>query len=769
MKELDRYLEQFSKSGKFVMDWAIVESLRRGNNYLSEDYILYALTEVAKDWFEKAMNDLGVDPAGVRTAIERSLSFKRAEKHLFGHEIRISPSAAKLIETAKENAWKSGREKIEIIDLMVAIFICDDGRPLEILRLFGIEADYIANKISFEKAGRIQEDVSEKTEKLPAVFKNFGVNLNALVKQNKIPPIIGREAEIMQVAEILCHRERANSVMLVGDSGVGKTAVVEGLAQKLVWEPETLPRRLRGVQIVNLQMNRVVAGTMFRGMFEERMQAIINELKKREDIILFIDEAHTIIGAGSALGAPTDAADILKSALARGEVRIIGATTYTEYKELIAEDEALARRFRLVKVDEPSIEDTRTIINGLKSRLERNYNVEITPEAIEVSLELAPRYMRSQRLPDKVIGWLDTAAVKVEIAASKQSSGIFEDKSVRGRVRGADVIRVISQEAKIPEDLIVRDPTERFKDIEKRLSERVIGQKSAIQALANRLRLNKGPLKENFFRPDGVFLFLGPTGVGKTELAKALAEFLFGDEKKMIRIDMSEYQDGTVAIEKLIGMPRGIVGSERGGILTSQLQENPYTVLLLDEIEKASPYLLHLFLQAFDEGWLTDGRGRKAYLSDAVVIMTSNLGSDNFSRFLHPLGFIPATAKEGTAKLIRSEVMREVERRFTPEFRNRIDEFVVFSPLTHEEVKEIAKLNLNRLTAKLQHEGKKLAVTDAALELLVAKGFSLSYGARFLKRVIEEQVAIPLTNKLKEGEAFLVDAREGEILISVTS
>lgn len=769
MKELDRYLEQFSKSGKFVMDWAIVESLRRGNNYLSEDYILYALTEVAKDWFEKAMSDLGVDPAGVRTAIERSLSFKRAEKHLFGHEIRISPSAAKLIETAKENAWKSGREKIEIIDLMVAIFICDDGRPLEILRLFGIEADYIANKISFEKAGRIQEDVSEKTEKLPAVFKNFGVNLNVMVKQNKIPPIIGREAEIMQVAEILCHRERANSVMLVGDSGVGKTAVVEGLAQKLVWEPETLPRRLRGVQIVNLQMNRVVAGTMFRGMFEERMQAIINELKKREDIILFIDEAHTIIGAGSALGAPTDAADILKSALARGEVRIIGATTYTEYKELIAEDEALARRFRLVKVDEPSIEDTRTIISGLKSRLERNYNVEITPEAIEVSLALAPRYMRSQRLPDKVIGWLDTAAVKVEIATSKQSSGIFEDKSVRGRVRGPDVIRVISQEAKIPEDLIVRDPAERFKDIEKRLSERVIGQKNAIQALSNRLRLNKGPLKENFFRPDGVFLFLGPTGVGKTELAKALAEFLFGDERKMIRIDMSEYQDGTVAIEKLIGMPRGIVGSERGGILTSQLQENPYTVLLLDEIEKASPYLLHLFLQAFDEGWLTDGRGRKAYLSDAVVIMTSNLGSDSFSRFLHPLGFISAPAKEGTAKLIRSEVMREVERRFTPEFRNRIDEFVVFSPLTHEEVKEIAKLNLNRLTAKLQHEGKKLAVTDAALELLVAKGFSLSYGARFLKRVIEEQVAIPLTNKLKEGEAFLVDAQEGEIIISVTS
>lgn len=773
MKELDKYLDQFSKSGKFVMDWAIVESIRRGNTYLSEDYILYALTEVAKEWFEKAMADLGVDVAGVRSAIERSLSSYSYKKYNFGQDLKISPNAEKLMRAAKESAEKSGREKIEIIDLMVAIFVCDDGRPLELLRFFGIEADYIANKTSFDKAKtQFQESVSEKTEKLPAVFKNFGVSLNMLARQNKIPPIIGRDSEITQMAEILCHRERANSVMLVGDPGVGKTAVVEGLARRLIWEPETLPRRLRGIQIINLQMNRVVAGTMFRGMFEERMQAIVNELKKREDLVLFVDEAHTMIGAGSALGAPTDAADILKSALAKGEVRMIGATTYEEYKEYIAEDPALARRFRLVKVNEPTIDETRVIISGLKSRLEENYSVDISTEAIDTALTLAPRYMRSLRLPDKVIGWLDTASVKVEIASANAPvpSGFgfgWKDKAPRGQVTAQDVIGVISQDARIPSDMIYRDTIDRLRLMEESLARRVVGQRDAVLVLSNRLRLNKGPLKENFFKPDGVFLFLGPTGVGKTELAKALAEFLFGDEMKMIRIDMSEYQDGTVSVEKLIGMPRGIVGSERGGILTSQLQENPYTVLLLDEIEKASPYLLHLFLQAFDEGWLTDGRGKKAYLSDAVVIMTSNLGSDNFKRFTQPLGFMSSHNPSDVSAVIRSEVLKEAERRFTPEFRNRIDEFVIFTPLTREEVTNIAKLNIVRIIKRLAKGGKGLTVTDEALSVIVERGFSMEYGARFLKRTIDELLTIPLTKHLKEGDSFTVSALDGEIVINV--
>lgn len=746
MIDLAQFSDRLSDEAQEALTIAIEESQKRGHFELGIPHLLFAVVKVDGWLIEEFARELEISTRSVLQLIQIELRTYGGGNRTSMH---VPPEIRQILQDAWETAQVSSRSIIHTTDLFLAIVNSNEG--LEILTRLGVPVARIrqAARKMYHRREQKERELKKKYE-LPPYLKQFSVNLNRLAATDEIPRIIGREKEIFQVIEILCHRDRSNSVILTGEAGVGKTAIAEGLAWMIEHEPEKLPVAIRNKQIVHLHMNAVVAGTMFRGMFEDRIEKIIKELRTRRTYILFIDEIHTIIGAGSALGVPADAANILKNSLARGEIQIIGATTTSEYKQFIAEDEALSRRFRVVHIEEPSPEESLKILEGVRPRIERLYGVTIPDETLHAAIDLSKKYQRNLRLPDKAIGWLHTAAVKCELY---KNDGIVDPETL---------MRVVADDARIPFDMVARKTNDRLRGFEDFLKKRIVGQEDAIHRTAMRIRLNKGPLKENFRRPDAVLLYLGPTGVGKTELAKAVAEFLFGDESKMVRIDMSEYQDGAVAVEKLIGMPRGIVGSERGGILTNAVRDNPCTVVLLDEVEKAHPYLMHLFLQVFDEGWLTDGRGKKVYFSDTVIIMTSNLGSEEFSKITNPLGF---AREEISFDSIRKQVLTVAERTFSPEFLNRIDEIIVFHPLKFSHVREITARYLAKISEQVQAQGKTIEIDPLAIDRLAQIGFSPKYGARFLKRRIDEEVKLPITLHWDEAQNFLVTVENEKVVV----
>ncbi len=752
MFDLTNYKDRLAERTQAVINLAIDDSKKRQQFYVGVEHLFLAFITLEKEFYNDLTNALGIERRLIEDLLKEHLN---NSKYFVTRGVKFLPDTNTIIQIALENIRREGKQVIMPVDLLVAMFEEGHCYPVQLLRGFGYDPRTVI--IEIERLVRKREEKEKELKKkyeLPPYLKQFGTNLNKLARLDKLPPLIGREKELDQIMEILSHRERSNSVMLVGEAGVGKTAIVEGLARLIELEPDRIPHRLEDKQIVNLQMNTIVAGTMFRGMFEDRIERIIKELKERQNIILFVDEAHSLVGAGSAMGVPSDAANIFKSSLARGEVQIIGATTYTEYKEFIAEDEALARRFRLVHVKEPSFGEAKTILEGVIPRLEKLYSVTIPQEAVDVAVEMSQRYNKSVRLPDKVIGWLDTSSVKTEI----KNEEVVTVETVK---------EVVAQESQIPLDMVSRDVAQRFLHIEEILSRRVRGQPEAIKTVTDYIRLNKGPLKENYNRPDAVLLFLGPTGVGKTELAKALAEFFYEDERKIVRIDMSEYSDSSIAIDKLIGMPRGIVGSERGGILTNMVRDNPSSVVLLDEIEKANGFIHNLLLQVFDEGWLTDGRGKKIYFSDTIIVMTSNLGADQFKKFMQPLGFLK-DSREGLGPM-RKSVIAEAERIFSPEFLNRIDEVIVFNPLEYETVKDIARRYIGQIMKQMERQDRYLSVTEEAIDYIVANGYSQKYGARLLKRTIDQLVKIPLTANWDSAKKFDLYINNGAIDVKISA
>ena len=791
----DRYTDGVKNAWKF----AAQEAAKLGSDYIGTEHLLIGIAHEGDSAGGKILNSLGITVG----TLEELLSGSRNTSLSRRSELYVAPRTKRVLEMAVEEANELGNSYVGTEHLLLAILHEGGGLAVRILEQLGVTEDKLQK--AFEDVLSEDNSKSDQSASL-GDLSDFAIDLNERAKQGKIDPVIGREEEINRVIQILSRRSKNNPV-LIGEPGVGKTAIAEGLAQRIV--NNDVPEILKNCHIISLNMSAVVAGTKYRGEFEERLKKVLYTVKQHPDWILFIDELHTLVGAGSSEGS-MDAANIMKPALARGELHCIGATTLKEYKKYIEKDAALERRFQPVKVGEPNPADTLRILEGLRDRYEAFHKAKITDEALKAAVELSGRYITDRFQPDKSIDVIDEAAAKVRMEASSAPEGlknkeaqlaslqkekeaaistqdyeraaIYRDQSkkleadieqLKKEWKGADhdhltvteedVAEVVSKWTGVPLQNLKKSDSERLLHLEDELHKRVIGQDDAVHAVATAIRRARAGMKDPK-RPIGSFLFLGSTGVGKTELARALAETMFGSEKNMIRFDMSEYMEKH-EVSRLVGAPPGYVGYEEGGQLTDAVRKNPYSVILFDEVEKAHMDFFNILLQVLDDGRLTDGQGRTVDFTNCVIIMTSNLGSNYLKGHVKKPGFSSDSddKKDEDFESIKETILAEVKRTFRPEFINRIDEIIVFHPLTEENLSAIVNLLLKDVEKKLEHFNVSLEISDSAKKLLIKDGTDIEYGARPLKRVIQKEIEDPVANLILE------DGLEGKSVLQINT
>jgi ATP-dependent Clp protease ATP-binding subunit ClpC len=758
------------------------------------EHILLALLQQERGLVGEILRDLGVSVDGVKRQVEAAL--ERVPKIAYETgQIYATPRIAQLMQTATAEADRLKDEFIGTEHLLIAITREERGEAAKILKSLGIDQERVFQALEKIRGGHRVTDA--RAESKYRSLEKYGRDLTELARQGKLDPVIGRDDEIKRVMQILTRRTKNNPV-IVGDAGVGKTAIAEGLAQKIA--ADDVPNSLKGRRVIALDMGGLVAGSKFRGEFEERLKAVMDEVKESKgEVILFIDEIHTVVGAGAAEGA-IDASNMLKPALAHGELQCVGATTMDEYRKFIEKDKALERRLQPVFLSEPSVEATIEMLRGLRPRYEAHHKIKISDEALEAAAKLSQRYISDRHLPDKAIDLIDEAASKLRIdtesappevksleqrlkqltneeeAASQRQeyehaaqlkserlrldeeynrakNNWLEQEKINETVNEEHIAKLISNWTGIPVSQMLEGEAEKLLHMEDRIHERLVNQEEAVKAISEAIRRSRAGLKDPK-RPIGSFMFLGPTGVGKTELARTLAQFLFDDENAMVRLDMSEYQERHT-VSRLIGAPPGYVGFEEGGQLTEAVRRRPYRVILLDEIEKAHPDVFNTLLQIMDDGRLTDGHGRTVDFKNTVIIMTSNAGVELIKRE-RSFGFTPpkddAKAQQQSYEDMREKVIAEVRRTFRPEFLNRLDEILVFHELTEGQLRNIVDLMVKDLQRRLSERKLQLEITDAAKSWLAKVGFDPIFGARPLRRAVERYVENPLSTKVLSGE-----------------